>query len=602
MNTFKNTIPKLGLVLLIITAAYGCGGGGGNGGTTTPPVAQTLTGTAAAGAPIIGTVTIKDSSSPAKDKFVTIAADGKYTIDVTGLTAPFMLRADGTVGGRSYSIYSAAASADVGGTVNITPLTDLIVANIAGQIAGNYYNSGNFSLLTPAALNAAEAALQARLQPILSAIGLADTIDLLRASFSTDHTGVDAALDILRVTVDPATALATVTNVITNQQIIDDLASQTDVTQLTDTTGVATGLTDFQQIVAKFDAFSNLFATSLPASSNATLNALFDGPSFLFDGQSLTAFLSDITSDPSLIGIKFTNVALVSLTPGSAPTTAQVRFTVIQGGSSHETLEFKANKVSGVWLIAGNQRIAGGVVLSFARQDHLGAIDTGLVADGFRDDGGLGIDYAIVKGKALPTAIVGTGGTSGGLLLVNYTSNNSFGVAQPPYSGITTPRLHSNGHNQHPLADADINTIADNEVYTHEFWEDNSTPSNLADDVLLATYTDVLGKRPYLNSELSAASFATITSTAAAIQSAALNGGGLAVTWTLPAGLQSEEVHFFRSYNSGSSDSIDANVASTATSATLTIAAPTGMVAGSGINLYVNDVFGRELRSTQNGQ
>ena len=143
--------------MLLSIVIVACGGGGG--GST--PASTTITGTAAAGAPIVGTVTIKDSSTPAKDKFVTIAADGKYTIDVSGLTAPFMLRADGAVGGRTYSLYSAAASADVNGTINITPLTDLIVANIAGQIAGSYYASGNFSTFTPAALNAAEAALQA---------------------------------------------------------------------------------------------------------------------------------------------------------------------------------------------------------------------------------------------------------------------------------------------------------------------------------------------------------------------------------------------------------------------------------------------------------
>ncbi len=595
-----------GIAIALGSAA--CGGGGGGGSTPvsiTPPSATVISGTAAAGAPIVGTVTIKDSSQPPKEKFVTIAADGKYTIDVSGLTPPFMLRADGTVGGRSYSLYSAAASADVGGTVNITPLTDLIVANIAGQIAANFYQSGNFGALTPSALNAAETALQARLQPVLSALGLASTIDLLRASFSADRTGVDAALDILRVTVDPATAQATITNVITNQQIIDNLASQSDSTVLTNTTGVATGFTDFQQIVAQFDKWTALFATSLPASNNAALNALFDGPAFLLDGQNLAAFLSEITSAPALVGAKFTVVTLDSLTPASAPTSAQVQWSVTTGagGSLLHVGSSKLNKVNGVWLIAGNQRIAGGTVITFARRNHLGVIDTGLAADGFRDEGGRGIDYAIVTGKGLPTTTGGANGTSAGLLLVNYTSNNSFGIAQSgaAYNGISTPKITA-GHNQFPLADAAINTIADNEVYTVEWWDDNNTPSNLADDVKMATYTDVLGKRPYLNSELTAASFATITTTPAAIQSAATTGGNLVVTWTLPAGLRSFQVHFFRSYSSGSSDSIDADPTGTATSVTLTIAAPTGTVYSSGINLFVEDVFGRELKSELNGQ
>ncbi|MBI3598059.1 MAG: hypothetical protein HY201_01165, partial [Nitrospirae bacterium] len=310
-------------LFLIFALLAGCEG---STPPTTPPTTslKTISGTASAGAPIVGTVTIKDSSTPAKDKFVTISADGKYTIDVSDLTPPFMMRADGQVGGRSYSLYSAATTADVGGTVNVTPLTDLIVANIAGQIAATVFNNGNFSGMTTEALNSAESALQARLQPILSAVGLADSIDLLRATFNADHTGLDAALDLLRVTVDPNTLQATIQNVINNQQIVDNLASQADTTVI-DATGVTAGLTDFEQIKAKFDAFSALFATSLPASDNAALLALFDQPNFLQDGETLAAFLSEITTSEEIIGIKFT-VTLESLTPPDAPTSAEVSF------------------------------------------------------------------------------------------------------------------------------------------------------------------------------------------------------------------------------------------------------------------------------------
>ncbi|RYZ35486.1 MAG: cytochrome c, partial [Sphingobacteriales bacterium] len=49
-----------------------------------------------------------------------------------GLTAPFVFRAEGRAGGSIYVLHSAATSADVGGTINITPLTDLVLANVAG--------------------------------------------------------------------------------------------------------------------------------------------------------------------------------------------------------------------------------------------------------------------------------------------------------------------------------------------------------------------------------------------------------------------------------------------------------------------------------------
>jgi hypothetical protein len=204
-----------------------------------------LSGSAAAGETIVGTVTIKDSSQPSIERSVTIAADGKYAIDISGLTAPFMLRAVGTIRGRSYSIYSAAVETDVDGTINVTPFTDLIVANVAGQTAATLYQSDDFSMLTSAALNAAESALQARLQPVLAAVGV-NSIDLLRTPFSADGTGISTALGLMRVTIDATTQRATVTNDINDQKIIDDLTIQSDATALTDTGGIPRGLTTLQ--------------------------------------------------------------------------------------------------------------------------------------------------------------------------------------------------------------------------------------------------------------------------------------------------------------------------------------------------------------------
>jgi hypothetical protein len=193
---------------------------------------------------MIGSVTIKDSTLPtAQTKTVPIAADGKYTVDVNGMTAPFMVRADGYIGGNEYHLYSAGTSADVGGTINITPLTDLIVANVCGTIAKTYFDNGSFTGLTAAQLTAESNLLKAKLLPVLQALGVSDTIDLLRASFNTDHTGLDAALDILRVTSDTTTGVTTITNIITQQQMTSDAAGDY-VGTLDDTTGVVTGVTD----------------------------------------------------------------------------------------------------------------------------------------------------------------------------------------------------------------------------------------------------------------------------------------------------------------------------------------------------------------------
>lgn len=585
----------------VLLSACGGGGGGSDIGSSAGPGSTTLSGTAAAGAPLVGTVTIKDSSASPRSKVVSIAADGNYTVDVSGLTPPFMLRADGNVGGRNYSLYSAAAAADVGGTINVTPLTDLIVANVAGQVAANVYASGNFSAFTPAQLSAAEAMLRARLQPILSAVGLAGSIDLLRASFTANHTGLDAALDAIRVEVDAATASATITNLIDQQQIVDNLASLTDATVLP-ATNVASGVTEFQQIVAAFDAFSALFATAMPAADNAALrSALTDD--FLMDGQNRAAFLSEITSE-NLIGLRVIVVGLEpgSMLPASAPTAAAVKITVRVPNQSDFHVTFNVRKVAGVWRNAGNGRIAAANVHTFARLQDVftgsttlqNVIDSGLTFE-IKDEGGVGISYAIVKGKGLP---------AGGVLYVNYTSGNSFGVATGPYRGESTPRMFGNGHNQLPLSDVVIATLSDSEAYTIELWRDNGTATNLTDDVNVATYVNAIAKRPYLVGELSISAFATVTAPSKSqLRTLSQNGGTITATWTLPAGKSSSELHYFRSGSMGGMDNVDVDLTGSATSATFTIGPPAssfGTLQGAGFNLAIADSFGRELVTIYN--
>jgi len=582
--------------------------GGGGGGTAT----SSISGKAVAGAPIIGNVTVKDSATPPNTKVQLIAADGSYTVDVTGMTPPFMFRADGTVGGRTYSIYSAATQADVGGTINVTPLTDLIVANIAGQLASTYFNSGTFSNLTATDLNTQTAALQARLLPILSAVGVSSSIDLLRSSFSSDHTGLDLALDIIRVDVNTGTGVATITNLINSQTITDDVTTTTDTTPI-DATGVSAGLTEIQSIMQNFSTFETLFATSVPSPSNSTLLGLFDSGTFLFGGQNLSQFLSMITTDSSMIGLKFANVSLVagSYVPGVS---AAVSFIPVQGGVPQDNMTFNLIKTGGVWKMTGDGRNHDIQGVSFARlQDvyvsgtlQVNYIDTGL-RFGIKDPNATA-DYAIVSGQGLPAHTPGTH-TGGMLYFKDLSSGSSFAVAASgaTYNGVSTTTLTNYGNDQIPLDDTTIAGISDGQVYTIELYSDHGTPSNLSDDSTpVATYTQTLAKKPYLRSELSVASFAVITAPSKSqLWSLGANGGNQTVTWTIPTGLLSNEVSYFRSGSgsSGGDDEVQTNVAAAATSSNLSLTAPSGgfTLQASGIDLFMKDSFGRELVTIYNG-
>jgi hypothetical protein len=144
------------------------------------PATPTLGGTAATGAPIVGgTVNVKCAGGSALSD-VTDSA-GIWRVTLSGQTLPCAVEVSGgnLLGGQTY--YSVALQP---GTVNITPLTDLIVANLAGQAPSVWFgglNTNAFQLITSGAVNAA-------LGNLRDALGLSalDDIDPLTDSFDAE--------------------------------------------------------------------------------------------------------------------------------------------------------------------------------------------------------------------------------------------------------------------------------------------------------------------------------------------------------------------------------------------------------------------------------
>lgn len=540
-----NYIASALLGLSVITT--GCGGGGG-GGTAAP---TTLSGTAAAGAPIIGTVIVKGALGETSSAL--IEADGTYDVDVTGLTAPYRLRAQGTVGGRTYKLHSYAVESDVGNTVNITPFTDLIIANVAGQIAETFFDEQQqANPLDEAEVEAQEAELQAKLQNVFNAVGVGTAIDLLRDTFSADHSGLDAALDIIRVEQTSAN-IVTITNLVENTSITDDISNtgETDTLTVNDPTALQTSATDTQQIAALFESVSTAFAASLP--SEAQITDLF-ATDFLEEGLPKAAFLTDITTDPGMVGFLFSGVVVSDLTA----TTATVTFNFGANGvfePEAETWTVAKDATLG-WQLRGDQRIVE-TYFSFHCNDY----------DGFTNDTptpwGCGINTqfwdeltsdnpgntVIASGTvsifnagddtttATPKAVIylGTpaGGTAGDVQVYN-ESNDSY---QGDYKGLGTaageinPSIFVAGDIiQYDLYTADLDTT--------------SSPGNPA--VVgspVATYTDTLAFAPSPTTwSDSSNKMPTATSaTQSAIQAYTI-GNGLTIGWNLATGTRIEEV------------------------------------------------------------
>jgi fibronectin type 3 domain-containing protein len=202
------------LISVLSLSLAGCGGGGGGDGVST----QVVSGVAAAGAPLSGTVSLKDASATAQEKTANIAGDGTYAIDVTGMLAPFIIKATGSAGGTNYTLCSFSTGQ---GRANVNPLSNLAVADAAGvNDPATVYLNPNLTMLQQIGnnLDASVSRLQSRLQALLDIYNAA-SIDPITGQYVANGTGMDALFDDVRITM--AGGNVTMMNMATNGIILN---------------------------------------------------------------------------------------------------------------------------------------------------------------------------------------------------------------------------------------------------------------------------------------------------------------------------------------------------------------------------------------------
>jgi len=190
----------------------GCGGGGDGAGTHQQGSVSTqvVSGVAATGAPLVGEVTLRDSSAERREKVVVIAGDGGFSVDVSDMRAPYVLRAVGAAEGKRHALYSLA---DAPGIANINPLTSAALANAAGvDDPAEVFEDRDPARLERARLRmpAAIAALGMKLRPLMEVFEVAGR-DPHRQRFRADHDGLDGMFDSVHVVISGG--MLTITNV-----------------------------------------------------------------------------------------------------------------------------------------------------------------------------------------------------------------------------------------------------------------------------------------------------------------------------------------------------------------------------------------------------
>lgn len=191
---------------LIVAGVIGLAACGGGSSSTSTTAASQINGTAASGAPFAGaTITLTDANGTQRS--ATAGSDGSFTIDVTGLIAPFVIKASGTVGGTTSTYVAVMADAVAAGgtrTLNVTPLTTAVAALLSDN--NDPLDMTDVTKLkakaTSAEIKKVVDALKLVLAPVISATGAnAATFDPMATAFKADRTGLDSVLDAVKVAV-----------------------------------------------------------------------------------------------------------------------------------------------------------------------------------------------------------------------------------------------------------------------------------------------------------------------------------------------------------------------------------------------------------------
>lgn len=397
-----------GSVLLIA----GCGGGGG--GSTPAPAAAQIVGTAAVGsalgnAPVA--ITNTAGNSPCEESSITTTAVGSYTCTLkSGEAAPFFVVVTDPTGNTPplVSISTTTPAAGAALTVNATPLTTAIVAQLGG---GDALSVVKGKTVDASQLAAVTANVVKQLAQVLAAIAAPADYDPFSTSITAataDNTGntADLVLDVVKVTSDPATgqlALSTIDN-----PTPVPLATATDAGgTLSAPDPAVASLSQGTQIAAR--AFTDCFAlptsqrvlhtTAHPQSEGGTevdqvgaacQNLVADsgnaaGVDYLHNGYNAGQHFYNMLTADRMTGASFSVPEIVAFYPKSATATApswsaydravvNIRFVDAEGNPGNViTLVASLPGTSSTarpteWWLVGNQQPVDASVLMIARR------------------------------------------------------------------------------------------------------------------------------------------------------------------------------------------------------------------------------------------
>lgn len=627
--------PNLGrfplfLLLIIALGLNGCGGGGGDDPGAVTPSPQGLTfieGVAAAGAPIVGTINVRGANG--EISLSAIEADGYFSVDVSALSAPFVIWVQGMANGKEVTLYSTIVDP---GRVNVTPVTHAVMAMALQEDPVDYFGDNpDADLPSAEAIVEAKAAILGILDTVFQTVGMPANFDLMNGEFTADGTGFDAVLDTvdLQVAAGNVSIIDRFTQTVFAQGPLDgELTQLIDDQEIASTVSNSMAMADLDRIRAVFETIALLYADAQNRPSQATLNAQVrplmaddflhnslgpdeelaawadpasdEGPSGPFTVEGISIYRQMATRSFGTLNIS-----------ESGPHQDGV-WVVVQTNFGERTdrmlTGFVRDADSPNWLWFGNRIPFDGHCSVNARGiqilhgNGIPQYETGL--DFWCEDRGnqaysrFGIELMTISNEALPQVDLSTGTeayTFNGLVMTRKDITTEYNITLPADDYFGSHYLVSNG--------LDLGAITDFE-FQYAGFDGSGNPPHI--------WIELLDGRPIATAELSANPdryFARITSVAGkaltdTFTSADFSGDTTNVTWELPVndaiGLHLDYASL-AIYNDSDRVSVDVNeeeIGPTQTGYDFPISELADLLAaGSGGNVWIctQDMFHREF-------
>jgi hypothetical protein len=141
------------------------------------------------------------------ERNATANAMGEFVFtDLSGLTAPAMLRAVGSAGGQRHTLFSVTPTLPAPGgnaVTNVTPLTHAVTQQVMGaDLAAAFRTFDAPTDLDVTALNTAINRLVQALANVLLALNVPANTNPFTTSFTANQTGLDKLLDLIEFSID----------------------------------------------------------------------------------------------------------------------------------------------------------------------------------------------------------------------------------------------------------------------------------------------------------------------------------------------------------------------------------------------------------------